>query len=207
MLYSPWFVQTPKGDKIPVSIIAGFVGKVQAFSRIFPALKKWAGHYIMGPAQASGPGSGRRDTPCNPLRNCRCRCSGGIRKTPECSPGAAIPPPTMCGSARSCSSRHGWRRCWTTTAGFWPNCPRWRIWPEWRRTGSSSCGRGWATTTGPATCKRPPGRSWRSTAASFRTPMKPFGPSAAWGITPPGPSPPLPSASPSRRWMATCCGW
>ena len=38
-------------------------------------------------------------------------------------------------------------------------------------------------------------------------PMRRSAPSAAWGTTPPGPSPPSPSASRSRRWTATCCGW
>ena len=38
----------------------------------------------------------------------------------------------------------------------------------------SSCGRGWATITGRETCKRQPGRSWRTGAAHFPPAMRTF---------------------------------
>ena len=41
----------------------------------------------------------------------------------------------------------------------------------------------------------------------FQTLMRTSAPWRGWGTTPPGPSPPSPSAFRCRRWTEMCCGW
>ena len=59
---------------------------------------------------------------------------------------------------------------------------------------------------GPGTSKRRP-KGWPgNTAERFPPPLRRCGACRASGITQQGLSPPSPSASPARRWMATSCG-
>ena len=79
-------------------------------------------------------------------------------------------------------------------------------WPPVTRTGCASCGRGWATTAAPPTCKRRPSCCASSTAGSCRPVSTPCGRCRASGITRRGRSPASDSACRLRRWTAMCCG-
>ena len=67
--------------------------------------------------------------------------------------------------------------------------------------------RGWANTAGPATSKRPPGRSWRTSGGVFPNTYDGIRSLAGVGDYTAGRWPPLPLAFRFRRWMGTSCGW
>ena len=71
---------------------------------------------------------------------------------------------------------------------------------------STSSGRGWATTAGCATCKRPPASSVSSTAGSCQPTTPPSALCPVSGTTRRGPSRPSASGWLSRRWTEMCCG-
>lgn len=91
-------------------------------------------------------------------------CSTGTPAAGATCRGAARAIPTASGSRRSFSSRRAWRRGWTTTGALSSASPTCGRWPRPRRTRCSSCGRGWATTAGPATCMPRRGRSSHGSA-------------------------------------------
>ena len=94
------------------------------------------------------------------------------------------------------------------STAFWRPCPPWPALaavPE-DAADEAVAGAG-LLQPGPKPAKGRPADGGGATAAASRRPMRASEPCPASGTTPPGPSPPSPSASLSRRWTATCCGW